>query len=90
MTWVETSPGRWQASAESLSVDYRLTAGEGVFRRGTAWSLVWDCPRCERRVRLAAKWSHTTPCSDSCLCDGWTGLCECGADLWISLNPNVL
>jgi hypothetical protein len=77
------------AQAEALGVEYRLTAGEGVFRRGTAWSLVWDCPRCERRVRLAASWSHTEPCSEACVCLGWSGPCECGAALVIALWPDV-
>jgi len=50
--WREVSTRRWLASAVALGVDYCLEAGEGAFRRGTAWSLVWDCPHCERRVRL--------------------------------------
>ena len=46
--WREVSTRRWLASAVALGVDYCLEAGEGVFRRGTAWSLVWDCPHSER------------------------------------------
>jgi hypothetical protein len=83
--WVETPPGRWDADAQALGVDYCLVAGEGVFRRGTAWSLVWDCPRCERRVHLASLWDHTDPCGDGCLCVGWQGRCACGVLVRIGL-----
>jgi len=83
--WREVSTRRWLASAVALGVDYCLEAGEGVFRRGTAWSLVWDCPHCERRVRLEAYWEHTTPCGERCLCREWSGECACSAHLTIAL-----
>lgn len=83
--WTETKPGCWDAEAEQLGVDYWLMGGEGTVRQGTAWSLVWDCPPCERRVRLASLWDHTEPCGDGCLCVGRRGQCRCGALVRISL-----
>jgi hypothetical protein len=53
--WHEVSPRCWQAQAEELGVEYRLEAGAWGMRRGTAWSLVWDCPSCEHRVNLSAR-----------------------------------
>ena len=85
--WTEFPPGRWYADAEGLGVEYCLVAGEDVFRRGTAWWLVWDCPACERRVRLAAQWNHCVPCGEACFCEGWSGICACGDQVTIYTVP---
>jgi hypothetical protein len=87
--WKEPSPRHFVADAHELGVVYALVGGEGVFRRGTGWSLIWDCPQCERRVRLASHWTHSEPCDDGCICDGWYGVCACGASIAIELWPGA-
>jgi hypothetical protein len=84
--WTQTSPGCWDAHVTDLaerlgSEVYSLDIAEGTFRFGGSRSIVWDCPRCERRLRLTSHWNHTEPCGGGffCLCIGWQAECACGA-----------